>query len=291
MKRMNLTAISTAFVFFALLASPATARAQTTQTVQTVSGPTEVHELVLRDGSRLFGSIERETETDIVFRTQSGAMVTARRIDVVSLRRVKGRIEEGEFLRTDLHRSRLFFAPTGRSLDKGQVSVGVFEFLAPFVQVGVTDRFSIGGGTPLVFGIDEDYRPFWLTPKFQVVRADRVQAAVGVLQVLTTGGDTAGIAYGVSTFGNSDNALTVGGGMAYADDGGRGGIVMIGGEGRVRNNLKLITENYIWKGGDGILSGGVRFIGERLSADLGLAFPIGAGDFFAFPVVSFVYVF
>jgi hypothetical protein len=291
MKRMNLTAISTAFVFFALLALPATARAQTTQTVQTASGPTEVHELVLRDGSRLFGSIERETETDIVFRTQSGAMVTARRIDVVSLRRVKGRIEEGEFLRTDLHRSRLFFAPTGRSLDKGQVSVGVFEFLAPFVQVGVTDRFSIGGGTPLVFGIDEDYRPFWLTPKFQVVRAERVQAAVGVLQVLTTGGDTAGIAYGVSTFGNSDNALTVGGGMAYADDGGRGGIVMIGGEGRVRNNLKLITENYIWKGGDGILSGGVRFIGERLSADLGLAFPIGAGDFFAFPVVSFVYVF
>jgi len=291
MKRMNLTAISTAFVFFALLASAATARAQTTQPVQTVSGPTEVHELVLRDGSRLFGSIERETETDIVFRTQSGATVTARRIDVVSLRRVKGRIEEGEFLRTDLHRSRLFFAPTGRSLDKGQVSVGVFEFLAPFVQVGVTDRFSIGGGTPLVFGIDEDYRPFWLTPKFQVVRAERVQAAVGVLQVLTTGGDTAGIAYGVSTFGNSDNALTVGGGMAYADDGERGGIVMIGGESRVRNNLKLITENYIWKGGDGILSGGVRFIGERLSADLGLAFPIGAGDFFAFPVVSFVYVF
>lgn len=291
MKRMNLTAISTTFVLFALLAPVAPARAQTTQPVQAVSGPTEVHELVLRDGSRLFGSIERETDTELVFRTQSGATVTARRVDVVSLRKVKGRIEEGEFLRTDLHRSRLFFAPTGRSLDKGQVSVGVFEFLAPFVQVGVTDRFSVGGGTPLVFGLDDGYRPFWLTPKFQVVRAEKVQAAVGVLQVLTTGGDTAGIAYGVSTFGNSDNAVTVGGGMAYADGGERGGIVMIGGEGRVRNNLKLITENYIWKGGDGILSGGVRFIGERLSADLGLAFPIGAGDFFAFPVVSFVYVF
>lgn len=291
MKRMNLTAISTAFLLFAFLAPAATARAQTAQPAQTVSGPTEVHELVLRDGSRLFGSIERETDTEVVFRTQSGATVTAKRVDIVSLRRVKGRIEEGEFLRTDVHRSRLFFAPTGRSLDKGQVSVGVFEFLAPFVQVGVTDRFSIGGGTPLVFGIDEDYRPFWFTPKYQVYNSEKVQAAVGVLQVLTTGGDTAGIAYGVSTFGNSDNAWTVGAGMAYADDGERGGIVMIGGEGRVRNNLKLITENYIWKGGDGIISGGVRFIGERLSADLGLAFPIGAGDFFAFPVVSFVYVF
>lgn len=254
------------------------------------AGPTEVHELVLRDGSRLFGSIERETETEVVFRTHAGATVTARRADIVSLRRVKGRIEQGEFLRSDAHRSRLFFAPTGRQLEKGQVSVGVFEFLAPFVQVGVTDRFSVGGGTPLVFGIDEEYRPFWVTPKLQVFANDRVQTAVGVLQIFNTDGDTGGIAYTVSTFGNSDNALTVGGGLAYADDD-RGGVLMVGGEGRVRNNLKLITENYVWKGGDGILSGGVRFLGERLSADLALAFPIGVGDFVAFPVVNFVYVF
>ena len=36
---------------------------------------------------------------------------------------------------------------------------------------------------------------------------------------------------------------------------------------------------------------GVRFFGERLSADLGLAVPLGAGELFAFPVVNFVYVF
>ena len=289
--RMNLKAFSSALLLFAFLAPTGTARAQAGQPAQVAEGPAEVHELVLRDGSRLFGSIERETDTEVVFRTHAGATVTARRVDIVSLKRVKGRVEQGEFLRTDMHRSRLFFAPTGRSLDKGQVSLGVFEFLAPFVQVGVTDRFSVGGGTPLVFGIDEDgTRPFWLTPKYQVVRAERIQAAVGVLQILTTDGDSAGIAYGVSTFGNSDNALTVGGGLAYSGDE-RGGILMVGGEGRVRNNLKLITENYVFEGGNGILSGGVRFIGERLSADLGLAFPIGAGDFFAFPVVSFAYVF
>ena len=289
--RMNLKALSSALLLFAFLAPPGTARAQAGQPAQAAEGRAEVHELVLRDGSRLFGSIERETETEIVFRTHSGATVTARRVDIVSLKLVKGRVEQGEFLRTDMHRSRLFFAPTGRSLDKGQVSLGVFEFLAPFVQVGVTDRFSVGGGTPLVFGIDEDgTRPFWLTPKYQVIRADRVQAAVGVLQILTTDGDSAGIAYGVSTFGNSDNALTVGGGLAYSGDD-RGGILMVGGERRVRNNLKLITENYVFPGGNGILSGGVRFLGERLSADLGLAFPIGGDGFFAFPVVSFVYVF
>jgi hypothetical protein len=283
-------AISAALFFFVFLALPLRAAAQTLQPTEPVSSRTEVHELVLRDGSRLFGSVESQTDAEIVFKTHAGAIVTARRADIVSLRRVKGRVEEGEFIRTDMHRSRLFFAPTGRSLEKGQVSVGVFEFLAPFVQVGVTDRFSIGGGTPLVFGFDEDFRPFWFTPKFQVLNTDKVQASIGVLQILNTAGDNGGIAYGVSTFGNSDNAVTVGAGLAYADDE-RGGVVMVGGERRVRNNLKLITENYMWGDGNGILSGGVRFLGERLSADLALAFPLGVNDFVAFPVVNFVYVF
>ena len=47
----------------------------------------------------------------------------------------------------------------------------------------------------------------------------------------------------------------------------------------------------MWKEGHGIASGGVRFFGERLSADLALAFPIGANEFFGFPVVNFVYLF
>lgn len=269
-----------------LLAAVAPAAAQ----VQPVQGPAELHELVLKDGSRLFGAVEREDQAEVVFRTHSGALVTAQRSEIVSLRVVKGRIENGEFLRSDGHHSRLFFAPTGRSLEKGQVSVGVFEFLAPFVQVGVTDRFSIGGGTPLIFGFDDDFRPFWVTPKFQVHRSEKTQVAVGVLQMLNTGGDNGGIAYGVATFGDNDNAVTAGAGLAYSGDS-SGGVVMVGGESRAGRNIKLITENYLWQGGEGIVSGGIRFLGERLSADLALAVPIGTGDFIAFPVVNFVYLF
>ena len=277
----------TVFVF-ALAVVPSVAAAQQTPPKE---GRTELFELVLKDGSRLYGAIERQTDTEIVFKTQSGATVTARRDDVVSLQTVKGRIEEGTFLRTDEHRSRLFFAPTGRSLEKGQVSVGVFAYMAPFVQVGITDRLSIGGGTPLVFGVG-GYHPFWFTPKFKVYDSPKFQAAVGMLQLfnLDDDDDTGGIAYSVGTYGDSDNAVTVGGGLGYAG-GSKTGILMIGGERRVRSNLKLITENYVWKNGDGILSGGVRFIGERLSADLALATPIGMGDFFIFPVASFMYVF
>ena len=119
--RMNLKAFSSALLLFAFLAPSSTVSGQTIAGAQTVpAGRAEIHELVLRDGSRLFGSVERETATEVVFRTHAGATVTANRADIVSLRPVKGRIEQGEFLRTDVHRSRLFFAPTGRSLVPGR---------------------------------------------------------------------------------------------------------------------------------------------------------------------------
>ena len=275
-----------------LLASPAAAFAQTNAAPAPAASAqrSQLHELVLKDGSRAYGTIEREDAREVVFRTHAGSVITAQRAEIVSMRLVRGRIVNGEFIKDDSQVSRLFFAPTGRSLEKGQVSVGVFEFLAPFVQVGVTDRFSIGGGTPLVFGIDEDFRPFWVTPKFQVLKRERTQVAVGVLQMFNASGDGGGIAYTVGTFGDTESAFTAGVGLAYSGDS-TGGVVMVGGERRVRRNLKLITENYIWQGGNGIASGGVRFLGERLSADLALAIPVGVGDFIAFPVVNFVYVF
>ena len=167
MKHMATRHITT-IVFLAALAfvaSPGSAQTQPAPQAAAPVGEREVHELVLKDGSRLFGRVESETDQQVVFRTEAGAVITAPRQEIVSLKLVKGRMTRGEFVRSDMHRSRLFFAPTGRSLEKGQVSVGVFEFLAPFIQVGVTDDFSVGGGTPLVFGIQDFDRPFWITPK------------------------------------------------------------------------------------------------------------------------------
>ena len=254
---------------------------------QEVKSPT--YELKLRDGSRLYGAIERQTEEQIEFRTITGSLVTARSADVLELREVKGGVVEGEFLPDDPNQTRLFFAPTGRSLPKGSVSFGTYEFIMPFVQVGVTDRFSIGGGTPLMFGFDESERPFWITPKFQVVNSGKVTAAVGSLHLIGSG-HTAGIGYGVVTVSQPAGSLSMGAGLAFEDGGGRSPVVMVGADRRVRRNLKLLTENYVFKGG-GLLSGGVRFIGDRLSADLGLVAPLGVEGFIVFPVANFVYVF
>jgi hypothetical protein len=53
----------------------------------------------------------------------------------------------------------------------------------------------------------------------------------------------------------------------------------------VSRRLKLVTENYFLSGSDPLVSGGVRILGERFSADLALVTSPGAGG--AFPLVNF----
>lgn len=251
------------------------------------------HELRLRDGSRAYGRIVSESEEEVVFETPSGVAITARRDQIVSLRKVDGVFKEGEFLPSDPNNTRLFFGPTGRALPKGQVYLGVYEFFMPFVQVGITDRFSVGAGTPLFFSFDEDGldRPYWVTPKLQVFNGRRAQISIGVFQGFG-GGASGGIAYGVATTGGAVGSLTAGAGMAYDDAGDRTVVVMVGGDRHLRRNIKFVTESYIWGSGNGLVSAGVRFFGERLSADLALASPVGE-EFggFVFPLVNFVYFF
>jgi filamentous hemagglutinin family protein len=249
------------------------------------------NEIVLKDGSRILGTIVSEDEAQVVLKNQSGTVVAAKRADIASIKEVTGAVVDGRFVLPDPNATRLFFGPTGRSLARGQTYLGVYEFLMPFVQVGITDRLSIGGGTPLVFGIGESDRPFWITPKLQLINHARTQVAVGTFHVFNASGDGGGVAYAVGTHGGSDASFTIGGGFAYGTGDSRSGVLMVGGERQIRHNLKLISENYVWKDGHGITSGGVRFFGERLSADLAIAIPIGIDELFGFPVVNFVYVF
>ena len=251
-----------------------------------------MYELVLRDGSRVYGTVTHESPDAVVLTTVSGVTVTAQRTQIVALEPITGRIVNDEFQRADPNTTRLFFAPTGRALEKGKAYLGVYQVFVPSFQVGVTNRFSLGGGTPLLFFGEDDWdRPFWITPKMQVFDSGRVQVAAGAFHAFDTSGAGGGIAYAVATAGTITGSISGGGGVAYAIDGGRTFIAMLGGDRQVARNIKVITENYVWKNGDGMLSFGFRFFGEQLSADLGVAVPLGAESVYAFPVVNFVYSF
>jgi hypothetical protein len=249
-----------------------------------------VTELVMTDGSRAYGTVEQETDRDIVFRTTVGAVLTAPRDRILSMRPVAGRMIRGEFRREDPNNTRLLFGPTGRSLKRGETYLGVYEVLMPFVQVGITDRISIGGGTPLIFNVEDWDRLYWVTPKVQLLSRNGTHIAAGLFHGFS-GNERAGIAYGVVTREVGSGAFTAGAGIGYNSGGERGALMMIGGEAAVRRNVKWVTENYVWES-TVVSSGGFRFFGERLSADLALGFVINGGSpVVPFPVVNFVYRF
>jgi hypothetical protein len=277
-----------------VLAAATTATAQQATPSQApieVPAADALQELVLKDGTRAYGRVEQVDGDRVSFRTTAGAVIAVERAQIVSVRNADGRIINGEFRPADPNPTRLFFAPTGRSLRRGETYLGVYEIVLPFVQVGITDRISIGGGTPLVFGFDGEH-PFWITPKVQILNLPKTQLAGGIMHFMNVGDGSFGIAYGVVTQGSADSAVTLGAGYAYErygeNDG--AGVAMLGGEHRVSRGVKVITENYVWSGG-GIATAGVRWMGERLSADLALAVPLGAGEVVAFPIVNFVYSF
>jgi hypothetical protein len=154
--------------------------------------------------------------------------------------------------------------------------VGTYLLSLPLVAVGVSDRLTLAAGAPLLFGTVE---PFYLAPKLRILRRERAEVSVGTF-FLRYDDESVGIAYGVGSFGNSDDALTLGLGFGYSgSDFSSRPVAMIGGETRVSEGAKMITENYVLPEVGVVLSGGLRLIGERFSADLGIAgIAAGSGD-------------
>lgn len=275
-------------VIVVVVAASREAHAQAPVPAIEIPAPGVTQELELNDGSSVIGRVESIGDGRFVFRTSSNIEMTVEVATVRSLKPVSGRIVRGELWREDPNQTRLFFGPTGRSLKKGEVYFGLYEVVLPFVQVGITDRLSIGVGTPLVFGDFE--RPVWITPKLQVLQTDSVAASIGVMHFFNVDGASVGIAYGAVTQGDDDRAGTLGVGYSYArtDDHDAGAFVfMIGGGRRITKHVKLVTENYVFRYG-GLASGGVRLFGEKLSADIGLVMPLNVDAFFLFPMINIV---
>lgn len=231
-------------------------------------GP-DLYEVSLVDGSVFVARIVAVDDRRVTLMTSGGTEVVVERAQLAEIRRAVGQVVDGTFWAQDPNDGRLFFSATGRSLQKGEGYGGTYLIVLPFAAYGVTDRFTIGGGAPLLFG---ELQPFYITPKFQVIRSERASVSVGTLHFITDGSNV-GIAYGVATLGSRDNALHVGVGFGYSgDDFVSEPVAMVGGESRVTRRVKLMTENYLLPDDTGLVfSGGLRYLGRRFGADIGIA--------------------
>src|SRR5690349_9598081 len=89
---------------------PAAAQTPPPTPVASASAPTIV-ELRLKDGSVIFGLIQRETPDRLALITLAGAVVEVDRAQVVSVLPARGQVVDGQFWKADSNATRLFFAP------------------------------------------------------------------------------------------------------------------------------------------------------------------------------------
>jgi hypothetical protein len=247
------------------------------------SSSNDFYKIILKDGNELTGHIISFTNNIYKFKTTSDIIIEIPAEKVSEIKKMAGQVVGGEFRRFDPNRTRLFFAPTGRPLDAGEGYFSDSELFFPMVAVGVTDFMSLAGGFSLFPGSTQIY---YGNLKVTPYSSDKFSLSLGglIMGVLDFSG---GILYSSGTYGDNNNALTIGLGLPYnSNDFGGSFIILIGGELRASNSIKFITENWIFSD-VALISFGIRFFGDNLSADFGLITSTKA-DFSGFPFVPWL---
>jgi hypothetical protein len=245
------------------------------------------------DGSSIVGRVVATNDSSIQVQT-SGGILTIPFTSIRSVQTASQRAAEGWF--PNPNATRLFFAPTGQMLKKGEGYFSDYELFFPGVAYGLTDNFTIGGGVS-VFPTGVDDQIYYVTPKIGMSVGEKVHLGAGIIAGGEIGGDgdVAGIFYGVGTYGTGDASITGGLGYGFAgDDVTSEPLAMIGGEKRISKRVALVTENYFVTSavGDPLVSGGVRLMSEKLTVDFGLFKLLGNDDDIPlFPWIDFVFKF
>jgi len=255
------------------------------------------HVLRARDGTTLVGRLVAETPDSVRFES-NGNVFTLARAQILEIRSIEpGQLKRGEYWFPDPNRTRLFFAPTGRMLAKGEGYFSDTYLLLITVAGGVTSNFTMGGGMSLVPSTNPQNNIFYLTPKIGLIDRPNFAMAAGALvgfagfEGIESRDRSFGILYGTSTFGSADHHLDIGLGWGYAGGTVSGDpAIMVGGATRVSRRVSLLTENYFVPSvsNDALISYGFRFFGEKLSVDLAFANAVGSNTTFLFPGVPYV---
>lgn len=240
------------------------------------------------DGSTFVGKIKTIGSEDIVFVTSVGEL-NIKIFNINSIEDVlETAIKEGAYWFSDPNSSRLFFAPKGNMLKKGE---GYFQDIWLFfvsASYGFTDNITVGLGTIVI----PEAKTYYITPKVGIMSTENFHLAAGAL-VISIDKHTAGILYGVGSYGSDDANVTLGLGYGFADgDLAEKPMVSLGFEKRLSRRMAFISENWLFPGFDEpLISYGIRFFGEDLAVDLAFFNSLTDPYFPGFPYLDFVYNF
>lgn len=249
------------------------------------------------DGNEYIGVILERSVDKIRIKTEKLGEISILNKDVKRVSEVSSsRNKNGTYWLDNPQSTRYFWSPNGYNLKKGDGYYQNVWILFNQAVYGITDHFSAGLGVMPLFLFAGAPTPVWLTLKYSVpVVKDKVNIGAGALMgtVIGGGGGTAGILYGISTFGSKDNNLSVGMGWGFAD-GQIASNPTININGMIRTGPKgyFITENYFIGTTNNfvvLMSLGGRRIIKNFGLDYGLFLPFGKdiGTFVAVPWLGF----
>ena len=256
------------------------------QEPDTSQGP--VYRVETADGQVLRGTLVSKTDEEIVLDARQLGEVTIQRTNIERLEELDpSRFRDGEYWFQNPQSTRYFFAPNALGIPKGEGYYQNTWILFNNVNYGVTDHFSVGGGTVPVFLFGAEALPIWFLPKVSIPTPQHnVHLAGGAVfgGVLGAGdSEGVGLVYGSATVGGRDRNFTVGLGYGYTDRGfADRPAINVSGMTRVGRTTYLITENYFFPGMDdaNLISFGVRWAPENFAVDFALVRPLEGTDGF-----------
>ncbi len=249
----------------------------------------------LKNGIILIGTVLSETETQMELQIVDLGILT------IEKEKIKSIVPLGQTKKTpkaywfkNPHATRLLFAPTAIPLKKGEGYYQNIYIVANMFNYGVANNFSIGGGFDFITLFSEDMAPLLnvnIKSGFQV--SENLHLGVGGLYVGMIDEFSAGIIYGLGTYGSYNTNATLGLGWGFVDGTFQEKpFIMIGGMARVSEKLWLVSENWIVPTPEYylVVSYGLRFAAKRIAVDLAF---INSKDiyqelFIGIPFVDFV---
>lgn len=257
---------------------------------------TKTYQIELMDGTEFIGTVLSLDSFALEIKTASIPRIqilleTVKRMKVIENKMVFN----GATAFPNPNPTRYFFAPSAFNLKKGEGYYQNTYLLLNSINYGITDHFSIGASLEIFSTFSTlgmNWSPIWLiTPKvgFEVVPNVNVGAGMLLAGMGFEGGFQ--LAYGLVTYGNTENNVTVAVSTGWMDgEYMENPPITINGMFRMGRRNAFVTENWIIPGIGSLYSYGVRFFGSKISVDLGFLnnADIMEGILIGIPYVDFV---
>ena len=236
---------------------------------------TKTYQIELMDGSEFIGTILTKDSDVVEISTSSIPRIRLFRNTIKKMKVIENKmVIRGATAMPNPNPTRYFFAPSAFNLKKGEGYYQNTYLLLNSLNYGITDHFSIGASMEVISTfstIGMDWSPIWMvTPKvgFEVMK--NVNVGAGLLLAGMGFRDGFQLAYGLVTYGNTENNVTLAVSTGWANgEYMQHPPITLNGMFRMGRRNAFITENWIVPDLGSLYSYGVRFFGSKISVDLG----------------------